>query len=49
MSKDEYAKSRQSSDMRGGLGEIFIVDRGHPALTTSQILTLGELNLLGLL
>jgi hypothetical protein len=47
--KVKVTKSRRSSSLIGGSGEISIVDRGHLAVTTSGSLTLRELNLLGLL
>jgi hypothetical protein len=42
--KDEVPKSRRPSYLIGGSGEISIVGQGHPALTTSRSLNLGESN-----
>jgi hypothetical protein len=39
MPKAKVAKSHRPSDLIGGSGEIFVIDRGHPTLTTSGSLT----------
>jgi hypothetical protein len=40
----DVVKSYQSSDLIGGSSEILVIRQGHPTMTTSGSLTMGESN-----